>query len=167
MYKFLSEQCEGEVKNLRVELDVAQKEHANLVEPVKIFEVSDDELDMVTNSQNPQVQQKVDRVDQLRAKMDEVKTIAEECKGKMDRLTSEKETAREQLALVEAQVREAKEKAEARSQNIEDLQSQLGSAIAERDTLAKELKAAKSEAEIRRADAEEMVAQYKVDVEAA
>ncbi|XP_070015292.1 peroxisomal and mitochondrial division factor 1-like [Nicotiana sylvestris] len=32
IYKLLSEQCEGEVKSLRAELDTAQKEHADLVE---------------------------------------------------------------------------------------------------------------------------------------
>nr|XP_016440050.1 PREDICTED: tropomyosin alpha-3 chain-like [Nicotiana tabacum] len=167
MYKLLSEQREGEVKTLRAELDAAQKEHATLVEQVKIFEVSENKLCMATNGQNLQVQQKLDRIDQLRAEMDEVKAMAEVWKGKIDRLASKKETAWEQLDSAKSQLRAAREKAEAQSQNIEDLQFQLGSAAAERDTLAKELKAAKLVAEITRADAEEMVAQYKADVEAA
>ncbi|XP_070035594.1 uncharacterized protein [Nicotiana tomentosiformis] len=62
-YKLLSEQREGEAKSLRAELEVARKEHADLVEQVKIFEVSDDELDTVTNGRNPQVQQNIDRID--------------------------------------------------------------------------------------------------------
>ncbi|XP_070031823.1 uncharacterized protein [Nicotiana tomentosiformis] len=144
MYKLLSEHREGEVKSLRSEFDVTQKEHADLVEQVKIFEVSNAELDTVTNGQNPQVQQKVDRVDQLWAEMDEFKAMVEECKGKMDRLALEKETAREQLASAEAQLRVVREKAEARSQNIEDFQSQLGLVVAARDTLAKEFEASKS-----------------------
>nr|XP_016501878.1 PREDICTED: uncharacterized protein MCAP_0864-like [Nicotiana tabacum] len=167
MYKLLSEQREGEVKSLPAELDATQKEHADLLEQVRIFEVSDDELETVSNSQNPQVQQKIDRVDQLRAEMDEVKAMAEEWKGKMDRLASEKETAREQLASAEAQLRSAKEKVEIRSHEIKNLQSQLGSAIATRDTLVKELEAAKLEVEMTRDEAEEMVTQYKADAEAA
>ncbi|XP_070047492.1 uncharacterized protein [Nicotiana tomentosiformis] len=163
MYKLLNEQREGEVKSLQAELDASHKKHADLVKQVKIFEVSDDELDTASNGQNSQFQQKVDRVDQFRVEMDEVNVMAEELKGKMDRLASKKKTAREKLASVKAQLRSVKEKAEIRSQNIEDLQSQLGSAVAARDTLAKELEAAKSAAEITRADAEEMVAQYKVD----
>nr|XP_016465346.1 PREDICTED: myosin-11-like [Nicotiana tabacum] len=139
LYKLLSEQREEEVKSLWAELDVAKKEHAELVEQVNIFEVNDDELDIVTNVHTPQVQQKVDKIYQLRAEMEEVKALAEECKGKMDRLASKKETAREQLALVEVQLRMAREKVEARAQRIKDLQSQLDSAITERDALGKEL----------------------------
>lgn len=55
MHKLLGEQREGEAKSLRAELDVAQKEHVDLVEQVKIFKVSDDKLDTVTNGQNQQV----------------------------------------------------------------------------------------------------------------
>nr|XP_016512349.1 PREDICTED: putative protein tag-278 [Nicotiana tabacum] len=165
MYKLLNEQREGEVKNLRAELDTAKKEHAALVEQVNIFEVSDDGLCMVTNGQNSQVHQKLDRIDQLRAEMDEVKAMAEEWKSKIDRLASEKETAREQLASTEVQLRAVREKEEPRSQKIEDLQSQLGSAVAERDTLDKDLKIAKPAVEITRAAVAEMVAQYRADAE--
>nr|XP_033515956.1 uncharacterized protein LOC117280362 [Nicotiana tomentosiformis] len=62
-YKLLNEQHEEAVKSLRAELDAAQKEYADLVEHVKIFEVSNDELAMATNDQTSQVQQKVDRID--------------------------------------------------------------------------------------------------------
>lgn len=68
MYKLLSKQCKGKVYNLQAELDAAQKEYANLVELVKFFEVSDDKLDMSTNGQKLQVQQKLDRINQLRPK---------------------------------------------------------------------------------------------------
>ncbi|XP_070041431.1 uncharacterized protein [Nicotiana tomentosiformis] len=104
MYKLLSEQHEEEVKSLRAELDAAQKGHVDLVEQVNIFEVSDDELDMATNDQNSQVQQKIDRIDQLLAEMNEVKAMAEGWKGKMDRFALEKETDREQLTSVEVQL---------------------------------------------------------------
>ncbi|XP_070034984.1 uncharacterized protein [Nicotiana tomentosiformis] len=166
-YKLLSEQREGEANSLRAELEATQKEHADLVEQVKFFEVSDDELDIVTNGRNPQVQQKIDRIDQLRAKMDAVKVEAEEWRGRMDRLASKKETTRAQLTSAEAQLRATREKTEAWSQKIEELQSQLSSAISDRETLAKELKAAKSVVEVTKADADEMVAQYKADAEAA
>ncbi|XP_070043238.1 uncharacterized protein [Nicotiana tomentosiformis] len=129
MYKVLSEQREGEVKNLRDELDATQKEYAVLVEQVKIFEVSDDELCMAINGQNPQVQQKLDRIDQLRTEIDNIKAMVKEWKGKLDRLASKKETTQEQLTSADVQLRAAKEKVEARSQKIEDLQSQLGSAV--------------------------------------
>lgn len=75
MYKLLSEQREGEVKSLRAKLEVDRKEHADLVEQVKIFEPSDEKLSSVTNGRNPQVQQKID---QLRAEMDAVKAETDE-----------------------------------------------------------------------------------------
>ncbi|XP_070037166.1 uncharacterized protein [Nicotiana tomentosiformis] len=166
-YKHLSEQREGEAKSLRAELDAARKEHADLVEQVKIFEVSDHELDKVTNGQNPQVQQKIDRINQLRVERDIIKVEAKEWKGKMDRLALKNETTQEQLVSAEAQLRAMREKAEARSQKIEELQSQLSSVVANRETLAKELKAAKTMAKITKDDADEMGAQYKADAEAA
>ncbi|XP_070055287.1 uncharacterized protein [Nicotiana tomentosiformis] len=142
LYKLLSVQREGEIKSLQAELDMAQKEHADMLEQVKILEISDYELDTASNVQNPQVQQKIDRVDQLRAQMDEVKAMAEEWKAKMDRLASEKETSQEKLALAESQLRSMKEKIEARSQKIKELKSQLSSVVADRETFTKELKAA-------------------------
>nr|XP_033515631.1 protein maph-9-like [Nicotiana tomentosiformis] len=69
-FKLLSEEIEWEVKNLRAKLEVARKEHADLVE---------------------QVQQKPDRIDKLRAEMDIVKAETDEWRGRMDRLASEKE----------------------------------------------------------------------------
>nr|XP_033511251.1 uncharacterized protein LOC117276034 [Nicotiana tomentosiformis] len=112
MYKLLSEQREGEVKSLPVELEVARKEHADLVEQVKIFEVSDEELSSVTNERNPQVKQKVDQISQLRDEMDVVKAETDEWRGRMDRIASEKEVARAQLTSAEVQLRATKEKAE-------------------------------------------------------
>ncbi|XP_070023359.1 uncharacterized protein [Nicotiana sylvestris] len=131
MYKLLSEQHEGAVKNIQTELDAAQKEHANLLGHVKIFEVSDDELATTNNNQTSQVQQKIDRIDQLQAEMNKLQAMADVWKRKMDRLASKKETAQEQLASAEVQLRVAKEKAESRARQIEDLQAQLGSAAAE------------------------------------
>ncbi|XP_070040837.1 vicilin-like seed storage protein At2g18540 [Nicotiana tomentosiformis] len=165
-YKLLSRQHEEAVKSLRAELDTTQKEYADLLDQVKIFEVRDDELAMDTNDQTSQVHQKVDRINQLRAEMNEVKAMAEEWKGKMDRLSSEKETAWEQLASAMVQLRVAKKKDKARARQNEDLQYQLGSTITERYALGMELEIARSMTKVTRADAEEMVAHYRADVEA-
>ncbi|XP_019237754.1 PREDICTED: MAP7 domain-containing protein 1-like [Nicotiana attenuata] len=131
MHKLLSEQHEGAVKNLRVELDAAQKEHADLLEQVKIFKVNDDDLDTATNDQTLQVQQKIDRIDQHYVEMNEVKAMADVWKEKLDRLASVKETAHEQLASVEVQLGVAKEKVEAQARKIKDLQAQLGLTVVE------------------------------------
>ncbi|XP_070055028.1 uncharacterized protein [Nicotiana tomentosiformis] len=165
-YKLLSDQREGEAKGLRAELEAARKEQADLVEQVKLFEVSDDELDTMTNGWNLEVQQKIDRIDQLLAKMDAIKVKAEEWRGRMDCLASKKETAWAQLASAEAQIWAAEEKPEARSQNVEELQSQLSSAVSDRETLSKEFKVAKSVVEVTKVDTDEMVAQYKDNAEA-
>ncbi|XP_070035141.1 uncharacterized protein [Nicotiana tomentosiformis] len=166
-FKLLSEQLEGEVKNLCTELEVARKDHADLVEQVKVFDVSDDEFDSVTDGQNLQVQQKLDRINQLLTEMDVVKAETDEWRGKMDRLSSEKEVVRAQLTSAEIQLRAAKERAEIQRQRVEELQSRLGSTVLDRDNLAKELKTAKSKVVVVKAEADEMVAQYKADAEAA
>ncbi|XP_070050358.1 uncharacterized protein [Nicotiana tomentosiformis] len=103
-YKLLSEKHKRAIKSLRAELDAAQKEHADLVEQVNNFKVSNDDLTMETNDKTSQVQHKVDQIDQLRAEIKEVQAMADVKKGKMDRLASEKETAREKLELVEVQL---------------------------------------------------------------
>ncbi|XP_070041558.1 uncharacterized protein [Nicotiana tomentosiformis] len=99
--------------------------------------------------------------------MDEIHVMADWWKNKMNLLVSEKETAQAKLSLVEVQLRVAKEKADTRTQQKEDLQARLGSAIAERDALGKELQIMRSRLEATLTDADEMVAQYKADVEAA
>ncbi|XP_070056943.1 uncharacterized protein [Nicotiana tomentosiformis] len=149
-----------EASNLRLE-------HADLVEKVKVFEVINEDLAIVSNDQHSQVQQKIDRIDQLQAEMNEVQAMADGWKSKMDRLASEKETVRAQLASVEVQLRVAKEKSNKRSQLNDELRSQLSSALAERDALGNECEAIKSQLHTTTANAEEMVAQYRADVEAA
>nr|XP_033517083.1 uncharacterized protein LOC117281339 [Nicotiana tomentosiformis] len=87
-YQLLSER-------LQAELEASQKEHANLVEQVRrIFELSDDDSHTLTNDPNPQVQKRLDQIEQLKVEMDTVKAEAEEWKKNIDRLASEKETAR-------------------------------------------------------------------------
>ncbi|XP_070045749.1 interactor of constitutive active ROPs 4-like [Nicotiana tomentosiformis] len=158
---------EGEAKSLRAELEVAQKEHADLVEQVKIFEIIDEDLGSVTNGRNPQVQQKIDQIDQLRAEMDAVKAKTDEWSGRMDRLSSEREVSWAKLTLAEVQLRAAKGKVEVHARKVEELQSRLSSVASDREIMAKELETAKSAAVVAKADADKMVAQYKADAEAA
>ncbi|XP_009588515.1 uncharacterized protein [Nicotiana tomentosiformis] len=93
--------------------------------------------------------------------------MADGWKSKMDMLASEKEIAQAKLESVEVQLQVEKEKADKRSHLNEDLQAQLSLAVDERDTLGREYEAIKSKLDITCTDAEEMVAQYKADIEAA
>ncbi|XP_070035666.1 uncharacterized protein [Nicotiana tomentosiformis] len=154
-YKLPSEQHERESKSLRAELEVAQKKHPDLAEQVRIFEVSDDELGSVTNDWNPQVQQKIDQVAQLRVEMDVVKAKTNKWRGRMDRRASEKEAARVQLTSAEVQLRAAKEKVEPQSRKVGELQSRLNLAASERKTMLKELEMAKSVAAVVKTNADE------------
>ncbi|XP_070046330.1 uncharacterized protein [Nicotiana tomentosiformis] len=167
MYKLLSEQHEEVAKNFQAELDAAQKEHTDLVEKVKVFEVRNKGPVAEANNNTSQVQQKIDQIDQLRKEMDEIQVMADGWKNKMDLLASEKETAEAKMSSVEVQLRVAKEKADAWARQNEDLQAQLGSAIAERDALGKELEITMSKLEATLVDTDEMVAQYKADFKAA
>ncbi|XP_070037087.1 uncharacterized protein [Nicotiana tomentosiformis] len=94
-YMLLSEKLQAKLKAVR-------KEHADLVEQVRrIFELSDDDSDTLANDPNPQVQKRLDQIEQLQVEVDTVKAETEKRKKNMDRLTSEKETARAQLASAE------------------------------------------------------------------
>ncbi|XP_070031780.1 MAR-binding filament-like protein 1-1 [Nicotiana tomentosiformis] len=121
----------------------------------------------MANDPNPQVQKKLDQIEQLQAEVDKVKAEAEEWKKNMNRLASKKETSREQLDSTEVQLRDAKEKTLVQAKKIEELQSQLSSAISSQENLAKELEVAKSEIVVVKAEADERVAQHKVDAEVA
>ncbi|XP_070052842.1 uncharacterized protein [Nicotiana tomentosiformis] len=167
-FKLLSEQREGEAKGLWVELEVAQKEQADMSEQVKrIFEVNDTDSGVVANSSVPQVQRKLDVIGQLREEVDAVKAEAEAWKKNMDRLASEKEAARAQLASVETQLRSLKEKALVQVKKIEEFQSRFDSTTSDRERLATELATAKSEVETAKANADAMVPVYLSDTEAA
>ncbi|XP_070040228.1 uncharacterized protein [Nicotiana tomentosiformis] len=159
-YKLLNEKSQ-------VELEAARKEHTELVEQVRrVFGVSDDESDSLANNPNLQVQNKLDVIEQLRGEVDAVKVKTEEWKKNMDRLASEKDTSRAQLASAEVQPQATKEKNVAQVKMIEGLQSQLSSAISGQENLAKELEVAKSEVIMSRNEADKKVAQLKIDVEA-
>ncbi|XP_070024937.1 uncharacterized protein [Nicotiana sylvestris] len=99
--------------------------------------------------------------------MNEVKVITEVWKGKMYLLASEKETAKAKLTSVENQLRVANDKDDKWSQLNDNLRAQLSSTVTEWDALGKKYEALKSKLDTTSADAEEMVAQYRADVEAA
>ncbi|XP_070054660.1 uncharacterized protein [Nicotiana tomentosiformis] len=167
-FKLLSEQKEGEAKGLRVELEAGRKEQTDLSEQVKrIFEVTDTDLGVTANSSVSQVQQKLDVIGQLHAEVDAVKAGAEKWKKNMDRLAAEKETARDQLALVEEQLRSSKERALVQDKNIEEFQSRLDSMTSDREKLASEQATVKSGAEIAMDNADAIMAVYRSDAEAA
>ncbi|XP_070039142.1 uncharacterized protein [Nicotiana tomentosiformis] len=144
-FKLLSEQREGEVKRLWAEFEASRKEHAELAEQVKrIFEFNDIYSGVMANSSIPQVEQKLDVIRKIRVEVDVVKSEAKEWKKNMDRITSEKETVRTQLASAEAQLRSLKEKTLVQAKKIKEFQSRLSSAGSDRERLATELAAAKS-----------------------
>ncbi|XP_070039908.1 uncharacterized protein [Nicotiana tomentosiformis] len=159
-YKLLNEKSQAK-------LQAACREHSDLVEQVRrVFEVSDDESNLVANDPCPHVQIKLDMIEKLRREVDTVKAEIEECKKNMDRIASEKETTRTQLAYAEDQLRAAKEKNSAQAKMIEGLRSQLSSAIFCQENLAKELEVAKSGVITARNEADKKVARLKVDVDA-
>nr|XP_009784174.1 PREDICTED: uncharacterized protein LOC104232621 [Nicotiana sylvestris] len=108
MYMALSEQQDKALKDhpiLRAKLEKKQREasfvkreHAKLVEKVKIFEAKNEKLLVMTNDATSQVQEKIDLIDQLRVKMDDVKTTTEAMKRKMYILASNKKATKEELA---------------------------------------------------------------------
>ncbi|XP_070042469.1 uncharacterized protein [Nicotiana tomentosiformis] len=120
MYKALNEQRNEALKDLPIlqaELEKAQREvscmkreHAELVEKVRIFEFEDERLSVVANDATSQVQEKIDLIDQLRAEMNELKASAEMLRSRMNLLASEMEATKEELASVKDKLRVMKDK---------------------------------------------------------
>ncbi|XP_070032551.1 uncharacterized protein [Nicotiana tomentosiformis] len=135
-----------ELKKALKEASFLKQEHADLVK---------------------KVQEKINLIDQLWAEMDEVKATIEVWKGKIDMLASEKVVAKAELASVENQLQVAKDKADKWSRLNDDLQAQLSSAVTELDALGQEYVALRSKLDATSTDAEEIVAQYKTNVEVA
>ncbi|XP_019251391.1 PREDICTED: uncharacterized protein LOC109230337 [Nicotiana attenuata] len=134
--KLLNGKKEEEIQDLRAELAIAHKGQTDLIE---------------------QVQQRVKNIEQLReeAKMKVAETLG--WKQNMDRLASEKDTARAQLFFAKRQIQSMKEESLARAKKIEELEVRL----------AAELAKATSEAEGVKADAEAVKSVYQADAEAA
>ncbi|XP_070041351.1 uncharacterized protein [Nicotiana tomentosiformis] len=164
----LHHEREGEVKGLRAKLEASRKEQAELAEKVKrIFEFNDIGSGVTANSSVPQVEKKFDVIRKLRVEVHAMRVEAEEWKKNIDRLASEKEAARAQLASVEAPLPSIKEKALVQAKKIEEFQSWLSSANSDRERLVTELAATKSEAQKTMANADALVAVYRSDTEAA
>ncbi|XP_070025727.1 uncharacterized protein [Nicotiana sylvestris] len=125
-----------EIKDLQAELAKAQKEQTDLIE---------------------QVEHKAEKIEQLHeeAKMKEAETLG--WKQNMDRLASEKDTARAQLSLSERQLQSMKEKSLARAKKIEELGTRLAVELAKPTFEAGRIKA----------ESEAMVAVYRADAEVA
>nr|XP_016511752.1 PREDICTED: uncharacterized protein LOC107828878 [Nicotiana tabacum] len=104
-----------------------------------------------------QVQQKAKKIEQLReeAKMKEVETLR--WKQNMERLASEKDTARAQLSSAECKLQSMKEESLVAANKIEELKAQLVAEFAK----------ATSEAERVKAEVEVIVAVYRADAKAA
>lgn len=164
---FLASSKRGIAKDLQAEIDAAQKEASalrqeltDLVEKVKVFELRNEDPVIVANNYTSHVQQKIDQIGELQKEMAEIQVMADGLKSKIH------EIAQAKMSLVDVQLWVAKEKDDTRAQQNEDFRTQLSSVIAERDALGKELETTRSRLEITLTDDDEMVAQYKVDVEA-
>ncbi|XP_070049038.1 tropomyosin-like [Nicotiana tomentosiformis] len=120
----------------------------------------------MANDKTSQVHLKIDQIDQLRKEMNEIQAMVDGWKSNMDMLALEKETAQAKLTSVEVQLRVVKEKVDKQAQLNEDLRAQLRSIVVERDALDRDHKAIKSKLENTSAEVEELVSQYKTDVEA-
>ncbi|XP_070045937.1 uncharacterized protein [Nicotiana tomentosiformis] len=174
MYRALSEQQDEALKDLptlRTKLEKSQKEattlkreHTELVEKIKIFESKNEKLVVVTNNTTSKVQEKINLIDQLRDKMDEVKAMIEAWKGRMNMLASEKEATKMELASVENQFCVAKEKADKWSQVNDDFRAQLSSTVTERDSPRQEYVVLSFKLDATSSDVKEILAQYKANV---
>ncbi|XP_070036749.1 uncharacterized protein [Nicotiana tomentosiformis] len=178
MYRALSEQQDEALKDLptiQAELEKAQKkassvkrEHADLVKNVMIFEAKNEKLLVMTNNATLQVKVKIDLIDQLWVEMDEVKATSEALRGRMDPLASNKEATKEELVSIKDQLLVEKDEADKWSRLNDELQAQLNSAVIEWDALSQEYTALRSKLKATSIDSsnvEEMLAQYKADVE--
>ncbi|XP_070034579.1 uncharacterized protein [Nicotiana tomentosiformis] len=178
MHRVLIEQKDEALKDLpilRAKLKKAQREalsvkweYAEMVEKVRIFEIKNDRLCVVTNDATSQVQENIDLIDHLRAEMNELKTSTETLRSRMDLLASENEATKEELASVKDQLQVTKDMVDKWSRLNDELREQLDSTISKWDDLDREYTALNSkleEASIDSSEFEEMLAQYKTGVE--
>ncbi|XP_070039533.1 uncharacterized protein [Nicotiana tomentosiformis] len=112
-------------------------------------------LNTLANDSNPQVQKRLDQIEQLQVEVDMVKAGAEEWKKNMDRLTSKKEIARAQLGSAEILLRAINDKYSVQANKIKELHSQLNSVVSGQEALAKELEAAKLEVVVTKTEADD------------
>ncbi|XP_070039958.1 uncharacterized protein [Nicotiana tomentosiformis] len=112
---------------------------------------------MVANILISQLQHKLEVIDKLREEVDMIRAETLGWKDGMDRLATEKETARAQLSSAKNQLRGMKEKSLVQARKIEELEARLASELAK----------ARSDAEKAKANADAFVVVYRADAEAA
>lgn len=104
-------------------MEEAKKELANFDEQVRsIFNVNAIGSGAVVVAPSVQVRQNTDFIGRLRIEVDEIKVEAEHCKGNLDRIASEKESVRAQLASTENQLGNANESIATHTEKIKELQ---------------------------------------------
>ncbi|XP_070020778.1 uncharacterized protein [Nicotiana sylvestris] len=118
--KCLYVQKEEEIRDFRAELTKAHREQTDLIE---------------------QVQQKAEKIEQLRGEAEVKETETLGWKQNMDRLASEKETTQAQLSLFERQLQIMKEESLARAKKIKELETRLDAEFAKAASVAKKAKA--------------------------
>ncbi|XP_070056995.1 uncharacterized protein [Nicotiana tomentosiformis] len=156
--KLLCLQKEEETKDLRAELAKAHQDQIDLIEQVmKILKAHGLDSGMMANSSISQLQQKLERIEQLREEVNMMKVETLGWKEGMDRFAAEKETALSKLSSAESHLRGMREKSSIQAKKIEGLEARLASELAK----------AKSESENAKAEAEAIVAVYQADAEAA
>ncbi|XP_070013506.1 peroxisomal and mitochondrial division factor 1-like [Nicotiana sylvestris] len=156
--RLLAEQREKEIKGLRVEPAMAQREQRELTEQVnKVLDAYGLGLGVMSNDSILQVQRLQETIVQLRGEVDEVKAEIAVWKQKMDRLALEKKVARAKLSSTESQLQGMKQKNLELVKKIEELQARLDM----------ELAAVKSEVETAKVDAEVIMSVYRSNTKAA
>ncbi|XP_070032391.1 uncharacterized protein [Nicotiana tomentosiformis] len=156
--KLLCGQKEEETKDLRAELAKAHQDQTDLIEQVmKILKAHGLDSRTVVNISISQLQQKVERIEQLHEEVNTMKAETLGWKEGMDRFAAKKETALSQLSSAKIQLRGMREKSSIQEKKIRELEARLASELAK----------AKYEAEKDKAEADAIVVVYRADAEAA
>ncbi|XP_070050724.1 uncharacterized protein [Nicotiana tomentosiformis] len=182
---------DAEVKKKRIIVWVRKRNkrstQARLPDPNSLYRLKDyyedDELESVAhrlrcsrklkNAQKETLSVKrehAELVDKLRAEMNELKALAKMLRSRMNLLALKHEATKDDLVSVKDRLQVARDKADKWSRLNDELQAQLDSAVSELDDLGREYTVLKSKLEatsIDSSEVEEMLAQYKTDVEIA
>ncbi|XP_070042784.1 uncharacterized protein [Nicotiana tomentosiformis] len=156
--RLLFGQKEEEIKDIRAELAKDHQDQTDLTEHVIII-LKTHGLDpgTVANILISQLRQKLEVIGKLREEVDMIRAESLGWKDGMDRLATEKETARAQLSSAKNQLQVMKEKSSVQARKIVELEARLASELAK----------AKSDAEKAKANADAFVAVYQADAKAA
>ncbi|XP_070013863.1 uncharacterized protein [Nicotiana sylvestris] len=130
--KLLCGQKDEELRDVRIDLAQDRKEEAKLDEHVTIL-LKEYGLDptVEANTSISQLQQKLERIELLQGKVDQIKASRNRWKENMDCLAAEKDVALAKLSSAEVQLRSIKEKSLGQAKRIEELEAELAEAKAE------------------------------------